>query len=107
LWDTFDEYVNPGENTLWDPNATAVHGLHLQSPEIVDVDPVYLVWKHFRAWLDFYLQRDDVGVLIAWNGETCNLTWLWLLTQAPRSTLSFPSQVKHCLDPLKVIGKYS
>ncbi len=27
LWDTFDEYVYPGENALWDSNTSAVHGL--------------------------------------------------------------------------------
>jgi hypothetical protein len=54
-----------------------VHGLHSQSPEIVDADPIYLVWKRFKSWLDLYLQLDDDGVLVAWNGETCDLTWLW------------------------------
>jgi hypothetical protein len=86
---------------------TAVNGPHSQSPEIIDADPVYQVWKRFRAWLDFYLQPDEVGILIIWNDKTCNLTWLWQLTQAPRSTLSFLSQVKYFLDPLKVIGEYS
>jgi hypothetical protein len=69
LWDTFDE-----ENALWDHNDAAVQGLHLQAPENVDTDPVYQVWKRFRAWLEFYLQPDDVGVLVAWNDKTCNLT---------------------------------
>jgi hypothetical protein len=65
------------------------------------------VWKRFKSWLDLYLQPDDDGVLVAWNGEKCDLTWLWQLTQAPRSTLSFPPQLKYFLDPLKVIGEYS
>ena len=54
LSDTFDEYVYPGENALWDPNVTAVHGLHSQSPEIVDADPIYLVWKRFKSRLIGY-----------------------------------------------------
>ena len=92
---------------LCGPNETVVHGLHSQSPEIVDADPIYLVWKQFRAWLDLYLQPDDGTVLVTLNGKTCDLTWLWQLTRAPSSTLSFPPQLKYFLDLLKVIGEYS
>ena len=36
--DTFNKYINPGENALWDAQCSSVHGLHAQSPEIINAD---------------------------------------------------------------------
>jgi hypothetical protein len=45
-------------------------------------------------------------VLVAWNCETCDLKWLWRLTQAPYLRYSLPENIKYCLDPYRVIDKY-
>jgi hypothetical protein len=47
----------------------------------------------------------EMVVLVAWNGETCNLKWLWRLTQAPNSRYSLPDNIKYFIDPYRVIEK--
>jgi len=64
----------------------------------------YLVWKSFEKFIDANIGSDQVGVLIAWNGEGCNLRWLYKVTQAPYSSLNFPCKVKYFRDPLAVLG---
>ena len=82
LWDTFNEYVNPGANALWDDAATLVHGLHTTLPEIVEADDIGLVWCCFTEWIVDNFCADDEGILVAYDGETCDLKWLWKITQA-------------------------
>jgi hypothetical protein len=43
---------------------------------------------------------------VAWNGEACDLKWLWRLTQAPNSRYSLPENIKFFIDPYRVIEKY-
>jgi hypothetical protein len=57
-------------------------------------------------WVNKHFADNDTGILVAYNGETCDLAWRWKLTQAPRSTLSFTDQLKFFLDPKKVIEEY-
>ena len=49
-------------------------------------------------------RMSETVILIAWNGENCDLKWLWRITQAPRSRLSFPPQIQYCMDPYRVIS---
>ena len=39
----------------------------------VHADTIDLVWKSFEKFLDANTEPDQVGVLIAWNGEGCDL----------------------------------
>jgi hypothetical protein len=41
-----------------------------------------------------------------WNGETCDLKWLWKITQAPGSRCSLPQQIKFFIDPFRVVGYF-
>lgn len=43
---------------------------------------------------------------MAYNGETCDLKWIWRYLQAPRTELAMPTCFKFFLDPLKVIKHY-
>ena len=49
---------------------------------------------------------DEKIVLVAYNGETCDLKWVWKMTQAPHSQLTLPLQIEYFLDPLRVIRNY-
>jgi hypothetical protein len=60
--ETFNEYINPGENALWDPQCTSVHGLHTQSPEIINTDSIFPVWRRFTEFIDRHFSDDDVGI---------------------------------------------
>ena len=100
---TFNSYVNPGEGALFSEASTSVHGLHSTDPRITSADDIFKVWASFTRWLHSNVGPDETVVLVAWNGETCDLKWLWRLTQAPRSTLSLPPMIKYFIDPLRVI----
>ena len=99
---TFNEYVNPGEGAIYGEHSTALHGLTATHPSIRDAEEIYPVWQRFCQWLRSNVSPDEAIVLVAYNGETCDLKWLWRMTQAPRSPLSMPSQIKYFLDPLRV-----
>ena len=52
------------------------------------------------------MSLSETVVLVAWNGEVCDLKWLWRLTQAPNSRYSLPENIKFFIDPYRVIEKY-
>jgi hypothetical protein len=41
--ETFDRYVNPGENAIWEDNLTRIHGLHPADPRIISAQNIYHV----------------------------------------------------------------
>ena len=43
---------------------------------------------------------------MAWNGESCDLKWLWKITQAPDSCCFLPPQIKHFIDPFRVVSYF-
>jgi len=71
--------------------------------KIVNADIFDLVWKSFEKFIDANIGSDQVGVLIAWNGEGCDLRWLYKVAQAPY----YISKVKYFLDPLAGLRTYS
>ena len=103
---TFNEFVQPPKDAIWSENACKCHGLSAQHQCIVDADPISVVWKKFIEFLDKNIGPEEKGVLIAWNGESCDLRWLYKIAQSPNSSLSFPSKLDYFFDPLKTIKKY-
>ena len=69
----FNEYVKPHEGAIWDSQATRIHGLTEHNPKIIGVDGMDLVWPRFLQWFAYHLKREEVAVLVAYNGETCDL----------------------------------
>jgi len=63
------------------------------------------VWEFVRRYED-NMERDEVAILVAYNGETCDLKWLWKLTHAPRSLYDPPATMAYFMDPLKIIKPY-
>jgi hypothetical protein len=41
--ETFNKYINPGENALRGPQCSSIHGPHAQSPEITNAESIFLV----------------------------------------------------------------
>ena len=66
-----------------------------------------LIWLRFLQWFAYHLKREEVAILVAYNGETCNLEWLWKLTQAPRSLYCLPPEMEYFMDPLMVIRHFT
>ena len=102
---TFNKYVNPGKDAVWDAIGTSVHGLHSTHPNIVEASDMATVWAQFCTWIDDILFPGEVIVVVAYNGETCDLKWLWTLTQAPDSPFDLPDSFEYFLDPYRVISK--
>jgi hypothetical protein len=99
--DTFNAYINPGENAIWDDAQIAVHGLRRTDPRIANAQSIHVVWAQFVSW--------EFGsvILVAWNGESCDLKWLWKICQSPNSPCAFPDKLQFFIDPWKVIKHYT
>ena len=104
---TFNEFVNPDSDIDWDEKCVAVHGLHPEHAMIRNAEGIDVVWARFEKWLKELVSPDETVILVAWNGESCDLKWLWKLTQAPCLALSMPPCVRYYLDPRFVISKYT
>ena len=80
---TFNEYVNPREGVIYGEHSTAIHNLTATHPSIRDAEEIFPVWQKFCQWLQSNVSTDEAIVLVAYTGETCDLKWLWRMTQAP------------------------
>jgi hypothetical protein len=52
------------------------YGLTAESPKIQAADGIGLVWRRFCDWVNDQFADNDTGILVANNGETCDLAWL-------------------------------
>eukprot|EP00956_Cyclotella_meneghiniana_P013939 scaffold20501_cov80-Cyclotella_meneghiniana.AAC.1 len=100
---TFNRYVNPGSGVHFEEQCVAVHGIHPSDPRIVGADKMSVVWADFCKWVEEYTNPDDVCILVAYNGQNCDMKWLWKLTQAPFAPYRLPSKIQWFMDPYKVI----
>ncbi len=64
------------------------------------------VWSNFCSFIDDCVRPDEVAILLAYNNGSCDLKWLWKLTQAPNLTMNIPLQLQFFLDLLQVIQNY-
>ncbi len=102
----FNEYIQPPNSAIWDPPTTAVHGLSSSSPEISRAERITQVWSNFCRFLEKHVMPSETCIFIAYNGHTCDMKWIWKLTQAPNSPCSMPPQIRFYMDPLKIIQHY-
>ncbi len=104
--DIFNEYVKPPHGAFWSQNAINIHGITPDSPKIQNASSIEEVWGEFCSFINRRIKSNEIGILVAYNGETCDLKWLWKLTQAPTSTMIIPPKLKCFIDPLRVIKHY-
>ena len=64
----------------------------------IHADPIHIVWKRFIAFLDKFIGLKEQAILVAWNGSSCDLEWIYCLAQAAGATLTLPPRVKYFLD---------
>ena len=55
---------------------TEVHGLSKNDPRIAGTDKIYDVWTAFERWIDSKILEGETGILVACNGENCDLKWI-------------------------------
>jgi hypothetical protein len=105
--DTFNSYVNPEVRPeYWDQKSISVHGILPDDKRIKNAGNIRTVWPKFQRWFLTNVSPAEMVVLVAWNGEACDLKWLWRLTQAPNLINSLPLNIKYFIDPYRVIEKY-
>ena len=102
---TFYSYVKP-ECNIWDQRCIDIHQIHPEDERIVSAHNIDKVWLQFKTWLNRHVAMSETIILVAWNGENCDLKWLWRITHASRSHLSFPPQIQYFLDPYLVISSF-
>lgn len=105
---TFHQFINPGSDMhdYWSEHCMSVHGLNPNSPEILAAEGLNVVWDKFCKWVDHAVPNGQVAILVAWNGEACDLKWFWEITQAPNSPYQMPPKIKYFIDPYRMITSY-
>ena len=85
------------------PRAQAVHGI---SDEDLETELDFsVVGVEFVNWMESFLgEADDVGVLVAHNGDSCDFQFL--CAEMWRWGLTIPKEVRYTLDTLSVIREY-
>ena len=101
--EVFNEYVKPEAEGEWCPHATAIHHLTPEHPSITSAGNIATVWAKFEDWISRKVAEDEKVILVAWHGGSCDLKWLWHLTQAPGTSLHLPEKIAFFLDPESVI----
>ena len=105
--DTFNRYINPEVHPeYWDQHSISVHGILPDDERIINAGNMRTVWPEFQRWFFSIVSPAEMVVLVAWNGETCDLKWLWRPTQAPNLRYSLLDNIKYFIDPYHVIEKY-
>jgi hypothetical protein len=102
---TFDSYVKP-ECDIWDQRCIDIHQIHPDDERIAGAHNNDQVWMQFKTWLNRHVGISETVILVVWNGENCDLMWLWKIMQAPRSPLSFPLQIQFFIDPCCIITSF-
>ena len=97
--ETFDSYVKPPRNAYWNKMCMETTGLGPNDERIMNARPINDVWIDFCSYLDRHIANDERGVIVAWNGASCDMEWLYRITQSPHATLSFPDRIKYFIDP--------
>jgi len=101
----FNEYFRPPLSANWNPICREKTGLHPHHLKILQADPFEAVWSRFKNYLNKYIYGKKRGIIIAWNGVSCDVEWLYRYTQAPGSILTFPPRVKYYMDPYREISR--
>ena len=77
--------------------------MHAEHPFILNADPNNIVWGRFIAFLDKFIGMKELATIVAWNGTSFDLEWIYRLTQADGATLTLPPRVKYFLEPYRGI----
>ena len=64
------------------------------------------MWKSFKSYINDHIHIGKQGVLVAWNGETCDMGWRYRLTHRPNTKITFPKQIRYFMNPLEIIRRH-
>lgn len=99
ILDTFEELVYQDG-----PFAAAAKRVHKISEKmVVNSDAFGIVAGRFNDWMISLLDSsDDVGILVAHNGDSCDCQWLCAGYQ--KSGVSWPAKTSHTIDTKHILA---
>ena len=86
----FNKYIKPSDNAIWNDHTTQIHSLHTSHPSTQSAQDMKTVWNEWETFIETEICTEEIGILIAYNEESCDLKWLWKLTQSSISKLNTP-----------------
>ncbi len=104
--DIFNQYIKPSQGVIWCQHALNIHEITPSDVCIQSAETIEDMWNEFYTFMDKHIFSNEVGILLMYNGDTCDLKWLWKLINIPNSSMSMPPKSKFFLDPLKVLRHY-
>ncbi len=72
----FNKYVRPSGSAIWEQNTTNIHHLSSTLPQILSANPINQVWSDFDNFINSNLHNNERCIMVAYNGEACDLRWL-------------------------------
>lgn len=103
----YNSYVKPPASAKWNKIACEnLHDLHKDDPRILEARTIETVWPEFVSFIEDNIPESYVGLLVAWNGQACDLQWIYRLTKTKEYNLDLPERVDHFMDPYRVIKHY-
>jgi hypothetical protein len=104
----FDSYVKPPNTAIWNPKATEIHGLHQFHDKIVNADSIEVVWPKFVLAVEAAIGDDGKqGMIVAWNGKSCDMEWIYRITQDKNNHgMQFPNNCHFFMDPYAILTNY-
>ena len=68
---------------------------------------ISMVYHNVERWVERDTAHDRVVVLVVYHSESCNIKWIWIITQAKteRSTVSLPDNTKLFLNQRNIISR--
>jgi hypothetical protein len=91
---------------MWEQQCIDVHQLAPYDKRITSANGIETVWQRFNSWFYREVKATETVILVTWSGESCDLKWLWKITQAPGSCCFLPPQIKYFIDPYQVVSYF-
>ena len=116
FYDADHQELEPSFNSFCRPPPSArflheacVHGITSRDHEKLRNAPkVEQVWRDFCATVNVHFQGqvDYAGVLVAWNGKSCDLEWIYKLIHSSDNSCQMPQEIEYFMDPYLIIKKF-
>lgn len=103
----FNEFVRPTCSA--DDWLVEAHLIRPDQDRIKNADEITDVFPRWVEFIEGHLDGGTKqGVLVAWEGNSCDIDWLYKLTEEKyRGKLRMPSHCPYFMDPKYVIKKYT
>ena len=106
----YDSYCKPPRTAVFLPQACDCHGITSRNDtRLLGAPTVAEVWIDFckvvEAMFESSDHTDNAGVLVAWNGKSCDLEWIYRLIHS-HDECEMPPQIRYFMDPYQVIKKH-